>query len=157
MTLELDDFKTRQRLAWSSGDYDVFGDQIADVGELVADRAEARHGTRLLDVASGTGNASIPAAHAGAQVTGLDLSPYLLAVAQAKAEAESLRIDWVEGTSRRFRSRTAASTASSRRSATCSDRATRSSPTRWCACARREACSSGRRGRPRAGPPQSTA
>jgi ubiquinone/menaquinone biosynthesis C-methylase UbiE len=97
MTLELDDFKARQRAAWSSGDYDVFGDQIADVGELVADRAEARPGTRLLDVACGTGNASIPAAHAGAQVTGLDLSPYLLAAAQAKAEAESLRIDWVEG------------------------------------------------------------
>jgi ubiquinone/menaquinone biosynthesis C-methylase UbiE len=97
MTLQLDEFKARQRAAWSSGDYDVFGDHIADVGELVAERAQAGPGTSLLDVACGTGNASFPAARAGARVTGLDLAPNLLEAAQAKAAAEGLTIEWVEG------------------------------------------------------------
>ena len=97
MSVQLDDFKTRQREAWSVGDYEVYGAQIADVGELVAERAQVGPGTTFLDVACGAGNATIPAARAGAQVTGLDLAPHLLEAAQAKAEAAGLTIEWVEG------------------------------------------------------------
>ena len=51
----------------------------------------------VLDVACGTGNAAIPAARAGARVTGLDLTPKLLEQGRAQAESEGLQIEWVEG------------------------------------------------------------
>ena len=71
--------------------------RIADVGELVAARAEIEPGMRLLDVACGTGNAAIPAARAGGRVTGLDLTPKLLEEGRAKAEAAGVEVEWVEG------------------------------------------------------------
>jgi SAM-dependent methyltransferase len=53
-------------------------------------------GMRVLDVAAGTGNASIPAAQAGATVTASDLTPELLDAGRARAEAEGLELEWVE-------------------------------------------------------------
>ena len=97
MTVQLDEFKTRQRAAWGAGDYAALSEHIADVGELVVARARVEPGTIVLDVACGTGNAAFPAARAGAQVTGLDLVPKLLEQGRAKAEAEGLEIEWVEG------------------------------------------------------------
>jgi ubiquinone/menaquinone biosynthesis C-methylase UbiE len=97
MTVQLDEFKTRQRATWDAGDYDTLSARIADVGELVVARADIERGMRVLDVACGTGNAAIPAARAGARVTGLDLAPKLLEQGRAKAEAEGLELQWVEG------------------------------------------------------------
>jgi 2-polyprenyl-3-methyl-5-hydroxy-6-metoxy-1,4-benzoquinol methylase len=48
---------------------------------------------KVLDVACGTGNAALPAARAGARVTGLDLTPKLLDAGRAKAKAEGLTIE----------------------------------------------------------------
>jgi SAM-dependent methyltransferase len=50
----------------------------------------------VLDVAAGTGNASIPAAERGASVTASDLTPELLEAGRRRAEAEGLELDWVE-------------------------------------------------------------
>lgn len=97
MTILLDDFKTRQRAAWGAGNYDALSAHIADVGELVAARADITAGMTLLDVACGTGNAARPAARAGARVTGLDLTPALLEAARTKSMAEGLDIEWLEG------------------------------------------------------------
>jgi SAM-dependent methyltransferase len=97
MTVQLDEFKTRQRATWDAGDYATLSVHIADVGERVAARAGIERGMRVLDVACGAGNATIPAARAGGRVTGLDLVPKLLEQGRAKAEAEGLEIAWVEG------------------------------------------------------------
>jgi ubiquinone/menaquinone biosynthesis C-methylase UbiE len=51
----------------------------------------------LLDVACGTGNATIPAAREGARVTGLDFSPDLLAIARERAADAMVEVDWIEG------------------------------------------------------------
>ena len=51
----------------------------------------------MLDVACGTGNAAIPAAQRGAEVTGLDLTPKLLERGERRAEQAGVTIDWVEG------------------------------------------------------------
>ena len=51
---------------------------------------------RVLDVAAGTGNASIPAAERGASVTASDLTPELLEAGRRRAEAEGVELDWVE-------------------------------------------------------------
>jgi SAM-dependent methyltransferase len=50
----------------------------------------------VLDVAAGTGNASIPAAQTGATVTASDLTPELLEAGQRRAEASGVELDWVE-------------------------------------------------------------
>lgn len=49
-------------------------------------------GRRILDVACGTGSISIPLAKEGFEVTGVDLSTEMLAVAQMKANEEGLTI-----------------------------------------------------------------
>ncbi len=97
MAVQLDEFKTRQRATWDAGDYGTLSRHIADVGELVVARAGIDSGMRVLDVACGTGNAALPAARAGARVTGLDLVPKLLEQGRAKAQASGLEIEWVEG------------------------------------------------------------
>ena len=51
---------------------------------------------RVLDVAAGTGNASIPAAQAGADVTASDLTPELLEAGLARADAAGVTLAWVE-------------------------------------------------------------
>jgi SAM-dependent methyltransferase len=48
----------------------------------------------VLDVAAGTGNASIPAAQTGAEVTASDLTPELLDAGRARAEAAGVELDW---------------------------------------------------------------
>jgi SAM-dependent methyltransferase len=51
---------------------------------------------RVLDVAAGTGNASIPAARAGADVTASDLTPELLEAGHRRADSAGVDIAWVE-------------------------------------------------------------
>lgn len=97
MTVQLDEFKLRQRATWEAGDFAALSGRIAEVGERVVSRAGIEPGMTVLDVACGAGNATIPAARAGARVTGLDLAPKLLAAGRAKAEQEGLEIEWVEG------------------------------------------------------------
>jgi ubiquinone/menaquinone biosynthesis C-methylase UbiE len=97
MSATLEEFKQRQRATWDAGDYATLSERIAEVGELVAERAALEPGTTVLDVACGTGNAARPAARAGAHVTGLDLAPKLLEQGRAKAEKEGLEIELVEG------------------------------------------------------------
>src|SRR5262249_43711189 len=97
VTIQLDEFKTRQRAVWSAGDYEALAPAIEEVGRLVVERAAVDGAAKVLDIACGTGNVSIPAARAGADVTGLDLTPKLLEQARAKAAAAGLDVHWVEG------------------------------------------------------------
>jgi SAM-dependent methyltransferase len=93
----LEEFKERQRAMWAAGDYATLSEYISHVGERVVATAGADEGMDVLDVACGTGNAALPAARAGAKVTGLDLVPELLAAGRRKAASEGLELEWVEG------------------------------------------------------------
>jgi SAM-dependent methyltransferase len=93
----MDEFKERQRTMWAAGDYAELSEHIRDVGEHLVDRAGVEPGMDVLDVACGTGNAAIPAAEAGAAVTGLDLVPELLEAGRRKAADAGVEIVWVEG------------------------------------------------------------
>jgi SAM-dependent methyltransferase len=93
----MDEFKQRQRAMWAAGDYATLAEHIEHVGERVVARAGVDEGMDVLDVACGTGNAALPAARAGARVTGLDLTPELLEAGRRKASAEGIEIEWVEG------------------------------------------------------------
>jgi SAM-dependent methyltransferase len=93
----VDELKERQREMWGLGDYLAVADKIADVGDLVVERSGVEPGMDVLDVACGTGNAAFPAARAGARVTGLDLSPDLLADSRERAATVGVEIEWVAG------------------------------------------------------------
>ncbi len=82
---------------WGSGNYAAVAEKISRAGELLIDRSGVEPGMDLLDVACGTGNATIPAARAGARATGLDFSPELLAIARERASDAMVEVDWVEG------------------------------------------------------------
>lgn len=80
---------------WAVGDYASWGDRFSEVGRnLVA--AVGVEGLDVLDVATGHGPTAIAAARAGGRVTGLDLTPELLAIARRRADAAGVRVDWVE-------------------------------------------------------------
>lgn len=97
MKPEMENLKTRLKAMWMAGD---FG-QVAKIIETGAEEFIARlglsPGDRVLDVACGSGNLSIPAARAGAIVTGVDIAPNLLEQGRARAEAEGLTIQFDEG------------------------------------------------------------
>jgi SAM-dependent methyltransferase len=82
---------------WGSGNYAAVAEKISQAGELVIERCGLEPGMDLLDVACGTGNATIPAARAGARATGLDFSPELVAIARERASDAMVEVEWVEG------------------------------------------------------------
>jgi ubiquinone/menaquinone biosynthesis C-methylase UbiE len=84
------------RRTWGSGDCAVYAEEIEAVAELLLERVGVDPGMRLLDVACGSGNGSIPAARAGARVTGVDLEADMLALARERAADAMVEIDWVE-------------------------------------------------------------
>jgi SAM-dependent methyltransferase len=81
----------------AAGDSATLSDHIRHVGEHLVESAGVDPGTRVLDVACGTGNAAIPAARAGGEVTGLDITPELLDGGRAKAAEAGVNVEWVEG------------------------------------------------------------
>ena len=96
-TPALETVKRRQRATWASGDYAEIAALIVPVAERLADAADLRAGWKVLDVATGTGNAAIAAARLGARVTGIDYVPALLARGRERAAAERLEIDFLDG------------------------------------------------------------
>ena len=94
---KLADRRETARAVWAAGHYDDVAELIWEVGGRVIDRVGVREGDEVLDVACGTGNASIPAAVAGGDVTGLDITPELFVVARERASRAGVDIDWIEG------------------------------------------------------------
>jgi ubiquinone/menaquinone biosynthesis C-methylase UbiE len=82
---------------WDAGNFAAVAEKILDAGEVVVAAAGVEPGMEVLDVACGTGNATLPAARAGARVTGLDFAPGLLEIARERAADAMLEIDFIEG------------------------------------------------------------
>src|SRR6266481_992398 len=92
MTPEMSALKTRLKSTWESGDYGVFARYLEKGALEFFDRLKIAPGTRLLDIACGAGQLTLPAAKRGTKVTGLDLAANLVQQAQSKAAAEGLDI-----------------------------------------------------------------
>jgi SAM-dependent methyltransferase len=97
MTLEMDSLKTRLRATWMSGDYGYFARYMERGALEFLTRLAVAPGTRMLDVACGAGQIALPAARAGARVTGIDIASNLIDQAQARARAEGLDVRFDEG------------------------------------------------------------
>ena len=90
------ELKQRHANMWASGDYPQMVETfLIPIGERLAEALPIEPGMRVLDVAAGTGNASIPVAARGARVTASDLTPELLEAGRNRPEAEGLDIEWV--------------------------------------------------------------
>ncbi len=88
--------KAKQQATWASGDYAVIGTALVLMAEMLAEAMDVRSGWRVLDVAAGNGNSSLAAARRGCRVTSTDYVPALLERGRLRAEADGLRIDFME-------------------------------------------------------------
>lgn len=96
-TTDLAALKRRQQATWASGDYAAVATLIVPVAERLLDLADVPAGARVLDVATGSGNAALAAARFGCDVTGTDYVESLLERARERAAAERLTIDFALG------------------------------------------------------------
>ena len=94
---EMETLKTKLKATWTSGDFRKIAESFADGAAEFVERLNLKPGMRVLDVACGSGNQSIPAARTGAEVTGVDIAPNLIEQAREWAEVEDLKIRFDEG------------------------------------------------------------
>src|SRR5436853_34785 len=73
---------------WDRGSYEDTATELAPAAERLVGLAAIRPGERVLDLGTGTGNAALLAARAGARVTAADPSPRLLGIARERLAAE---------------------------------------------------------------------
>lgn len=88
-------FKQGQRQAWST--FAPVESLTCTAAPRLVRFAEIRAGMRVLDVACGTGVVAITAARLGAIVTGIDLTPELIAQARENSTVAGLDVAWHEG------------------------------------------------------------
>lgn len=85
---------------WAAGRYESVAERIAPIADQTVAAAERRRplaGAAVVDLACGTGSASLAAAARGALVTGVDLTPQLIEIGRQKASDAGLEVTWVTG------------------------------------------------------------
>src|SRR5262245_49566699 len=82
---------------WAQGDYPAVALLLEPGALALADLCDIRSGMQVLDVAAGTGNFALVASARGAEVTAVDLTPHMIELGRARAEAAGLDIEWLEG------------------------------------------------------------
>ena len=92
-----EELKERQSVMWGNGPYQRVTETLEDIHERVIDTLAPSPGDRWLDLACGTGAIAERAASAGADVTGLDLSPALIETAKERAAEQGLDIEYRVG------------------------------------------------------------
>jgi SAM-dependent methyltransferase len=94
--------KARLKTTWSAGDFGLIAKGYERGAADFVARLSIPAGARVLDVACGTGNLALPAARAGAVVTGIDIVTNLLEQGRARAVAEGLTLTFDEGDAERL-------------------------------------------------------
>jgi ubiquinone/menaquinone biosynthesis C-methylase UbiE len=85
------------RALWALGDYALMAEEVmAPLGPILVSATGIGSGIRVLDVAAGSGNISLPAARTGATVVSTDLTPELLQRSRERAAAQGLTLDYRE-------------------------------------------------------------
>src|SRR4051812_3323915 len=89
------DLKARHRAMWASGDYPSMVETfLLPLGPRLVEACRIAPGMRVLDVGAGPGNASIPAAQRGADVTAGGLTPAPLQNGPPRPEGARLAPEW---------------------------------------------------------------
>jgi SAM-dependent methyltransferase len=96
-TTEFESLKNKLRATWNAGDFAEIAKAIEAGAEEFVSRLDLKKGTIVLDVACGNGNTAIPAARAGAEVTGVDIAPYLIEQAIDRTAAAGVAAEFDVG------------------------------------------------------------
>lgn len=96
-TPDLGVVKERQQEMWASGSYARIGNNLVIISELLCEAADLRAGSKVLDVATGSGNAAISATRRLCNTTGIDYVPELIEYARKRAEVEGMDITFEVG------------------------------------------------------------
>ncbi|MUL39985.1 class I SAM-dependent methyltransferase [Streptomonospora sp. PA3] len=97
-----EDIKAKQQQTWSSGDYNRIAWLTVPLADRLCDAVDLRPGSRVLDVATGTGHVALAAARRFCDVTGIDYVPRLVETARRRAAAESLPVRFEEADAERL-------------------------------------------------------
>ena len=97
MTPELETLKSKLRATWTAGDFSQIAKAYTEGAADFVKRLNVQPGMTFLDVACGNGNLAIPAAHLGAVVTGMDISPAMIEQARERAKQEGVEAQFDEG------------------------------------------------------------
>src|SRR3954470_11576142 len=97
MSTEVAVLKVRLKMTWMAGDYRHFATYLETGAREYLRRLDIQRGTRMLDVGCGAGQIAIPAARAGARVTGVDIAPNWVEAAQQRARHEGVDAIFSEG------------------------------------------------------------
>jgi ubiquinone/menaquinone biosynthesis C-methylase UbiE len=93
----MESLKSRLKKTWEAGDFSKVAKHIEEAAAEFIDRLDIKPGTKVLDVACGSGNLAIQAAKKGADVTGVDIASNLVEAARKRAEREGLKVRVDEG------------------------------------------------------------
>jgi len=88
--MDFEAVKSQQQRTWATGDFAIIGWNTVFPCELMCEAVELRAGERVLDVATGSGNAALSAARRGCDAVGIDYVPALIERARERAAAERL-------------------------------------------------------------------
>ena len=94
---DIERLKTGLRTTWMAGDYDRFSRFMEGGARDFYERLDVAPGSRLLDVACGSGQLALVAARDGVQVTGVDIASNLVARAALRAKAAGLTARFEQG------------------------------------------------------------
>lgn len=94
---DLAQLKSGMKSTWMAGDFGQIATLTAQEAVNFVKRLGIEPNMEVLDIACGTGNTAIPAAKAGANVTGVDIATNLLEQARQRAAAEQVKVRFQEG------------------------------------------------------------
>jgi 2-polyprenyl-3-methyl-5-hydroxy-6-metoxy-1,4-benzoquinol methylase len=119
---QMESLRSRLQQTWMTGDYDRFSRHMEDGARQYYEHLDIPPGTKLLDVACGSGQLTLMASREGFDSTGVDIAENLIERARERGAAEFLKARFEVADADRFRFRTGPSMWSLALSARCSPR-----------------------------------
>jgi SAM-dependent methyltransferase len=75
---------------WENGDFTRIAESMRESGSALVAQLGITRGLRVLDLGCGDGNTAIPEARLGADVVGVDITPYLVEAGRKRTKSEGL-------------------------------------------------------------------